>query len=256
MANTHCKSCMFSKEANATSPCEFNIIDIIKDNKELSVIDNFFYIKNYRCSYGLSENIYTSYPELQKEQDIKEFVVHQAKLSYYLILDIRTITNEEIHNIIETNIKTLDIKPQFISFICSNEQHSNNVIENIRKTFYGTNIDWKVHMFIDSIPLNDCINIAAETTINNFTKQITTLVIGTIDPNIDMNDHINYLHYLFKILQNGTYCVLKDSTSLHMMGIYISLYKSIVSTIGKDILYGINNISELKIGQYDIEASK
>ena len=131
MANTHCKSCMFSKETNSDNPCDFGLIEIIKDHKEISVVDNFFYIKDYKCNYGFSEHIYTTNPELQKEIDIKNFILDKAKLQYYLVLDIRLLSLEEIKNEISI-IKKLDIKPKFISFISSNEQKTSDIIKTIK----------------------------------------------------------------------------------------------------------------------------
>lgn len=258
MANTHCKNCMFSKEAKTTDPCDFGIIEIIKNSKELSIIDNYFYIKNYRCAYGLSENIYNQYPELQKTDNIQNFVADRAKLKYYLLLDLRNLSNVDIISKID-EIKTFNIKPKFISLICNQDSHDQNLISQIHKSFKGSSISWKIHLFLHSIPLNDCINIAAETTIPNFDEKITALIINDYtnkEVNNLFNDHINYVHYVFKVLQNDTYCIANETNSLNMMAMFTSLYKSIISTISKDILYGINNIKELKIGHYDLEASK
>jgi hypothetical protein len=255
MANTHCKNCMFSNEANSTSPCEFNLIDLVKDNKELSVVDNFFYIKNYKCAYGFSENIYTENPELQNIPDIKTFIIDKAKLKYYLILDIRKLSDNSISNQINV-IKTLDIKPSFISLICSNEQKANNIISNAKDEFKNSGIDWKVHVFVNSIPLNDCVNISAETTISNLQNISTILISDCSDDTLFLNDAVNYMHYSFRLIQNDSYCIMKNKNNLNMLAIYVSLYKSILSTVSKDILHGIDSIPELKIGTYVIKDSQ
>lgn len=255
MANTHCKNCMFSNEANSTTPCEFNLIDLIKDAKELSIVDNYFYTKNYKCAYGFSENIYTSNPELQKIPDLKTFIVEKAKLRYYLIIDVRSLSDNNISTQINI-IKTLDIKPQFISLICSNEQKANEIILNAKDEFKDSGIDWKVHVFLNSIPLNDCVNISAETTISNLQNISAILISDCSDSTVFLNDAVNHMHYTFKLIQNDTYCIMKDKNSLNMLAIYVSLYKSILSTITKDILNGIGSIPELKIGTYVIKDSQ
>jgi len=255
MANTHCKNCMFSNEANSVSPCEFHLIDLVKDHKELSVVDNFFYIKNYKCAYGFSESIYTENPELQKIPDLKTFIVEKAKLRYYLILDVRKLSDNDIASQINL-IKTLDIKPSFISLICSNEQKANEIISSAKDEFKHSGIDWKVHVFVQSISLNDCVNISAETTINNLQNISAILINDCSDDSLFLNDAVNHMHYSFKLIQNDTYCIMKNKNSLNMLAIYVSLYKSILSTVSKDILYGIGSIPEIKIGTYVIKDSQ
>lgn len=255
MANTHCKNCMFSREADSSSPCEFNLIDIIKNKKELSIIDNFFYIKDYKCAYGFSENIYQTHPELQKNVNIKDYVLDQAKISYYLIIDIRLFSTDELIQKINT-IKELDIKPKFISLITSTQQNTKDIILKLQKQLDKTKIDWKIHSFLNTISFNDCINIAADTTINSI-ENIQYMVLDDGTPySISINNIINHAHYVFKIIQDNIYCIATDKESLHMMSMYVSLYKSVISTIGKDIINGINSIPNLNIGSYDIEKSK
>lgn len=255
MANTHCKNCMFSHETNTSSPCEFNLIDLVKEHKELSIVDNFFYIKNYKCAYGFSENIYINNPELQKIPDLKAFILNKATIKYYLILDIRKLSDDDISKQIDL-IKMLDIQPNFISLICSNEQKTSNIIRNAKDEFKNYGIDWKVHIFVNSISLNDCVNISAETTISNLKNISAILISDCSDNTLLLNDAINYMHYSFKLIQNDTYCIMKNKNTLNMLAIYVSLYKSILSTVGKDILRGIDSIPELKIGSYVIKDSE
>lgn len=255
MANTHCKNCMFSKEANTSTPCEFNLIEVLENKKELSIVDNFFYIKDYKCAYGFSENIYETYPQLQKDVNIKDFVLEKAKILYYLIIDARLLSIEELK--IKTNkIKKLDIKPQFISIITSTQQNTKTIISSMQKLFEKSHIDWKIHSFLNTISFNDCINIAAETTISNLDNiQYMVFDDGT-ESNLSLNDVINHSQYVFKLIQDNVYCIMNNKDSLHMTSMYTSLYKSIISTIGKDIVVGINSIPNLNIGSYDIEKSQ
>ena len=255
MANTHCKNCMFSMEADSSTPCEFNLIDVIKNKKELSVVDSFFYIKDYRCSYGFSENIYQTHPQLQKDVNIKDYVLEKAKISYYLIVDVRLLSTQEILRKINI-IKNLDIKPKFISFVTATQQNTKDIIVNIQKNLDKTHIDWKIHSFLNTISFNDCINIAAETTINSMDNIHHMIFDDGGESSISLNDIVNHSHYVFKIIQEPTYCIMTDKESLNMLSMYISLYKSIISTIGKDIINGINSIPNLNIGFYDIEKSK
>lgn len=255
MANTHCKNCMFSKETDTTDPCDFGLIELIKDHKELSVVDNHFYIKDYKCAYGFSENIYNSNPELQKTTNIKDFILNKAKISYYLIIDSRLLSVADLSAKIET-IKNLDIKPNFISIIVSNEQNVKRFLDNIQESLTGSGIDWKIHSFLNSASFNDCVVILAETTISNLDGVQFIMFDDGSEYNQDINNMINYLHYSFKIIQSKNYCIAINRENLNMMCMYMSLYKSIMSTVGKNILDAINNIPNLNIGFYDIKQSQ
>jgi len=246
---------MFSKEANTTTPCEFNLIEVLDNKKELSIVDNFFYIKDYKCAYGFSDNIYNTYPQLQKDVDIKNFVLEKAKILYYLIIDARLLSVEELKE--RTNQTTkLDIKPKFVSIITSTQQNTKTIISSMQKIFEKTNIDWKVHSFLNTMSFNECINITAETTINNLENIQYMIFDDGNESSLCLNDVVNHSQYVFKIIQDNVYCIMSNKDSLHMTSMYISLYKSIVSTIGRDIVTGIHSIPNLNIGLYDIEKSK
>jgi hypothetical protein len=246
---------MFSKETNTSSPCEFGIIDLISKNKELSVIDNFYYIKNYKCFYGFSENIYNQHPELQKEVDIKSFVLKKAQIAYYYILDARNLTTEQLYNKLEI-IKTLDIKPKFISIVLSSHNEVKTCIENTKKILDQTNIDWKIHSFINSESFNHCINILAETTIQYMDNVQYILFDDGNEYDHNLSDIVNHMHYSYRVLQSGVSCIVLNTNSLHMMSMSIALYKSLVSMIGLDIIESLNQIPNLVIGNYDIAESK
>ena len=84
MTNTHCKICLFADKTSESECCEFGIIDDIKNIKTLEIIDDYWYIKNYRCFYGFSKELYESHKDDFINIDIKEHIVNQAKISYYL----------------------------------------------------------------------------------------------------------------------------------------------------------------------------
>ena len=54
--NTSCKKCYFAQEASSEKSCEFYIPEAIAANKKIEVVDNYNYIHNYLCKYGLSKD--------------------------------------------------------------------------------------------------------------------------------------------------------------------------------------------------------
>ena len=128
MDNTYCKNCMFAESADSEESCSMKIIDSIKDSKSITVKENYNYINNYACKYGLSKETYFKhYDEFQKI-DIKSYILNKKLLSYYLVVDF-TNSSFSIKECCET-INGLTILPNFISFVFYNNNDSKNIINN------------------------------------------------------------------------------------------------------------------------------
>jgi hypothetical protein len=129
MGNTNCKICAFSEPSISNSPCRFEIIDHIKDIKIIETRDEYNYIKDYTCKYGIDHKTYNDPEFVKNVTNIQSYIVEKAKISYYLVVNLTSIDNN-IENICE-EINSLDIKPRFISFISHKDIDPNTVIKKI-----------------------------------------------------------------------------------------------------------------------------
>lgn len=251
MANTHCKLCLYANQANSENACEFDIISLIKNIKEVTVRDEYNYIKNYRCLYGFSKDKYESEKSDLDAINLKQHIIEEAKISYYLVIDFRSLSDENIINYINI-INNLDIKPQYISFIVRTSTEISKKIDVFNQNI-DKNIKWKAHAFIEDIPFNSCSNIAAETNAVQ-SNSLFMLIIDAKEDN-DLNNMVNHCHYVFRVIQDNVHIIMKSKDSLNGIFIPISIYKSMLNAIGGDLIKALSMIPNMIIKNYEIEKS-
>jgi hypothetical protein len=251
MANTHCKLCLYAKEASSDEPCEFNIISYIKDIKEITTLDNYFYIKNYRCLYGFSKDKYINEKDNLDSMDLKQHIIQEAKISYYLVVDMRSLSNEQIKTYIDY-INNLDIKPKFLSLIARTSTDILEKIDIFNQTI-AKEIKWKAHAFIEDVTFNNCLNIAAETNVTDSDCRFLMAIDAKKDNNL--NDMVNHCHYMFRVLQDNVHLIMKSQDDLNGIFIPVAIYKSMINAIGGDLIKALSMIPNIIIKNYEIEKS-
>jgi hypothetical protein len=246
MTKTQCNKCIFADTVSSNSPCEFHIPEKIKDIKNVSIIDDFYEIENYRCLYGFSKNQYDQNIDNLKDVDIRNLAKDKASLKYYLILDARQISKDQLYRIID-DIDKLDTKPTHLSIIIS-PNDPDPAYEYVRHNLSCRK--WTIHVFIETLSLNDCINTILDT--NLIASQSWCLLFidaNSLDKKIQ--DVISFLQDNFIIKQKNFYGV-KYTDSLHMMCLNCMVYKTLVSTIDRDIIKSLESTTEITLETYEI----
>jgi hypothetical protein len=248
MANTNCTGCIF---AHAGSPidnfCEFDIPYHVKDIKNISVKDDFYYIENYRCKYAFSEKVLSD-NNLDKNS-IKNILIKQSHISYYLIINARNLHSIDDFIKLGEQINNLDISPKLVSILVDIYNTDNKVIF---QTLYNTivkNIKWKLHAFLNDISFNEAANVAAETNIQG--SECSLIYFWDIETSdcIITNDRINHVFFVRNIQQNNI--VGFRSSMFDGLCIPIPLYKSIITLIDRDILKALTSITDFSLSSYD-----
>jgi len=247
MTKTQCNKCMFGDVVSSDIPCEFNIPSKIKNIKNLTVTDNFYEIENYRCLYGFSKNQYNQHIENFKDIDIYKSIKEKTNIKYYLILDIRQISEDRIYEIID-EINNLEIKPKCLSIII-NPKDPDAIYNYIRHNLSCNK--WTIHVFIETLPLNDCVNIILDTNLAN-SESWCLLFLDANNLNKNINDTINYMQDTFIVKQTNFYGIKYDD-SLHMMCLNCMVYKTLVSTVDRNILKAIESTPEIVLETYEIK---
>lgn len=256
MAKTKCASCLFAGPANSENSCVFNIPSIVKDSKEVNIIDNYYEISKYRCLYGFDKNQYESNKQDLQNMNLQDLVVERAKIKYYLVVNIKDSSTDIIESIID-NINKLDFKPQYISFISDAEDIKSKIIYDlIRKNLECRK--WKLHIFVKELPINNCINVALDTCLIESQSWCVCFVNANELPTDGllefMNDYIYYLQHVFIITQQNN-CGVKygDKKSLHMLCLNCSVYKFLLSEdpMNKDILNLLEITPQIKLLTYE-----
>jgi len=247
MTKTQCSKCIFGDVASSDMPCEFNILTKIKDIKNLTVIDDYYEIENYRCLYGFSKNQYDQNIENLKDIDIYKLVKDKANIKYYMILDTRQISKDRIYEIIN-EINSLEFKPRYLSIIIS-PNDPDPIYDYVRHNLSCHK--WTIHVFVETLSFNNCINIILDTNlVNSESWCLLFLDANNLDKNI--NDIVNFMQDTFIVKQKSFYGI-KNDNSLHMMCLNCMVYKTLVSTVDRDILKSIESTPEIILETYEIK---
>lgn len=248
MANTYCKGCAFAHENSPIdSSCDFDILYHIKNIKDIDIKNNYYYINNYKCKYAFSKET------LVKNQldinDIKSLLINKAHLQYYLIIDARNLIKDSDFDNLGNQINSLDIFPKTVSIIV-NIYNSNN--EDIYRRLYNIidkKIKWKLHAFLKDISFNEAANVAAETNIQTSESSIIYFWDVSVTDYSVTNNRINHVFFRKNIQQDNIFGF--RSEVFDGLCIPITLYKSIITLMDRDILKALSTIKEIVLEEYE-----
>lgn len=248
MANTYCKGCAFAKSnENLEKSCEFHILTHIKDIKDISIKENYFYINNYKCKYAFSEN--TIINNNLDKQDIKNVIISKSHIQYYLVIDARYLNSLEQFEKLATDINNFNISPKLVSFLIDiNKTNNENIYRILHKTIHK-NIKWKLHAFLNEINFNEAANIAAETNIQTSESSLIYFWDCAISASEKTNDRINHVFFVRNIQQNNLFGFRTEA--FDGLCIPITLYKSIITLINRDILHALSLTPDVSLAKYE-----
>jgi hypothetical protein len=86
--NTKCETCLFADTYDSPKPCEHDIISHIKTIKTLEVVDDYYVIQDYSCKMGFSKKAFESNSDKYSLDAIKQEILKNACIKYYLVMDI------------------------------------------------------------------------------------------------------------------------------------------------------------------------
>lgn len=247
MTKTQCNKCMFSKPVSSQDPCEFHIPEKIKDTKTLSIVEDFYEIDNYRCLYGFGAEQYKQNMDSLSIIDIKEKIQEKASLKYCVLFDTRYISDEKFYILIN-EINSLSIKPDTCSIIT----HDNN--PQARYEYIKDNLSckkWKLHVLVKEMSFNDSINIILDTNLNDVDFWCI-LFIEAHKHNKNLNNIVNQLQNTFIIKQSNFFGMTDKVLSLHNLCLNRIVYKTLVSTIHRDVIKSIQITPEIVLETYEI----
>ena len=247
MTKTQCNKCLFANEVSSNRPCEFDIPNQIKHIKQMSIIDDFYEIENYRCLYGFGKKQYNDNLENFKDIDLHQFIIDKTILKYYLILDTRSSSLDHLKKIIN-EISNLTIKPKKCSLIID-PNNSDEIYTYVKNNLHCDK--WTVHAFIETLPLNDCINIVLDTNLSTSGSWCLLFIDAHRLKPHELSDTADNLQKLFIIQQKNFYGSCENRETLHKLCLNCSVYKALVSTIDRDILKGIAHTPEIILENYN-----
>ena len=240
--NTNCESCIFAHPVSEDKQCDLNIIDAIKHNKEIIVKNGYNYINNYMCRLAFSKKTYEDHKDDLSLETIKNNLVTKCAIKYYLIININSINRIDIENIC-TYLNKLDIKPKMVSFMLSKVKDIVTLVDYIKLSI-DTNIQWKVHNFIDDETLDSKLINVVDINKKSNNSHYFLLTEDTDIENINkdiliLNDYIN-------IQQDKYHLLLKKNHEINGLFMSFGAYDFLKFHYGKNINDWINESEETK----------
>lgn len=249
--NTNCKKCLFSNKASSGNPCEHGMIQHLNGLKRIKVVDDFYVIEEYSCKMGFSKEVYEANKDSITIEKIKQEVVNRSYIRYYLIMNLTDSNIAQITQMCDT-IKSMDIKPSFVSFILFPSPNNKEKIDTLKQTIVG-GFEWKAHTFVDSISVDDAIHMALDT---NFKKNDSNFILlYNIDNIAEINEDIHELNNDIMINQTPHHYGRKNGSSdLNGLFLHFDNYQ-VLRSIDKDIIEACKSMPEPTILLYGNHAT-
>jgi len=246
---TYCKKCYFSQEAKSITPCEFYIPDAISSSKKIDIIEEYNYISNYRCKYGVSKKAAEEILNNDPNFNIKEYSKQQISIKYAIFIRIKA--GEDISIICE-NINKLQIAPQAVSMAFDPDYNMTDT-KDICHNILGKSCDWKLHRFLlekkDHEMLSTCISTDERL---SKCQYIWILDYDTLLSSA-ANDSIIKINFIVNVDQPDISVLQSKLSSDYFNGIFLTIeaLKGIWTHIDHDIGKAIESLFKDRIGYYD-----
>jgi hypothetical protein len=247
--NTSCEKCYFAHPASSEKPCDFYIPDVVQDTKKLEIINDFYYIHQYRCKYGVSKE--TAEGQLKNfDVDIHEYAKHQVVPKY--VLYVKTTTPEAFERVC-TNLIKLAIPPQFVHLVFDYDFNITNIQQTADKILTDANFRWKLHRFLEEkkdwqqlyVSLSTDQNVAKSDFIWILNDQMLDIAIE--------NDYINKINFIINVQQPDLGILTNHLSDNYFYGIFMTLdnLDGIWQHVNYDIDTAIRTLYTNDVGFYD-----
>jgi hypothetical protein len=247
--NTSCEKCHFAKDVSSEQTCTFYIPDALSESKKIEVINNYNYIHNYRCKYGISQKIYD---EKIKDMniDIVEYAKQQVSPKYALFIDFSG-TDEDLNQVCK-NINSLTIKPKAISIALHHTCSTKNAAK-ICEGLLGSNLKWKLHYFVTEKEHHEMLDVCT-TTDNRLSECVYIWLMNqqTLATAIEL-DSINKINYIVNVEQPSVGLLHTSKFNGYFYGLFLTLenLKGICTHIHYDISKAVEESYINSIYYYD-----
>ena len=200
---------------------------------------------------GFSKEVYETNKDSISIEEIKQEVIERSYIKYYLIMNITDSDTTQIIQMCD-QIKEMDIKPSFVSFILFPSSNNKEKIDTLKQNVVGE-FELKAHTFVDSISMDDAIHMALDT---NFKKNDSNFILLYDITNIrELNADIHELNNDIMINQTPHHYGRKNGSSdLNGLFLHFDNYQ-VLRSIDKDIIEACKSMPEPTILLYGNHAT-
>jgi hypothetical protein len=241
--NTKCEKCIFSDFSHEENPCAIGIIDRIKGSKTIEIDNDFNKILQYRCPFAFDASVYKENAnDIGDVDSLKQQLYSRAQIDYYMIVLVKdTSLLEQVF----LTLKSLPIKPQFISFVISKNNNTKNIIDQL-KNEVPTPIKWKLHNLLEDYSFQETLDIVLET--NTEKSNMNYFWVNTTDSIEYWNQDIIKINDIIVIQQPFLHAMYRKDTE----GLFLTFnnYKQILELYKTDIVNALENIENKSVMYY------
>jgi hypothetical protein len=246
--STNCKSCLFAHPHDSPQPCDHGIISHIKDTHKLEVVDNYFSISDYQCKMGFSKSVYEENNDDISIEQVKEEILKNACIRYYLVVDLTGCSEDKILNVCN-KINELKIPPKYISFLLINESGNKEAMKALEKGKI-TSSEWKGHGYVIQTEKINATHMAIDT---NLRKNNSQLLLFYDPNNIDeLDEDINEINTIMNVEQPPFHVLMKRGQEKDKVEGLLLSFSSYIFLKNKDydLMSGIQDIPDMIILHY------
>jgi hypothetical protein len=219
-------------EQNHGAICSKNIIQQIKDTKNIITEDGFNIIENYACRYGFSKQIYEQYKDRWDPQDFEKRMLENSRIRYYLLLDCYD-PGLDLNHIIQ-HIPQLNIPPKSVSFMFRSlnfrpfiQEHQDFLLSNYK------DIRWKAHNFLEEISLEDGIDHILSTNAKN--NDTSIFLVYNAKDLLFLDHDIQTINDNMILYQSPTIAIVDHNNTLYRLAMSFENYK-VAKTLGPNLI--------------------
>lgn len=196
MKNTYCENCIFSEKISSQkNTCKFNIIDSIKNTKELVIENDYYKINNYLCRFGFSRKTYEANKEAIQTVNFEQELIDRLRLRYYLVIDARHIDN---HEPIITSIKNAKYHPQYVSVLVENDIKAKEYISAL-ETDPNRQYGYKIHCVLEEGDFSRVLSMVLDTNLRRNNSQY--LWVADKNTILDIDKSIQSIQQIIQVDQ-------------------------------------------------------
>jgi hypothetical protein len=223
----------YSSGEQSDSPiCSKNIIEQIKDIKNIKQEDGFNIIENYACRYGFSKQIYEQNKDQWDPQDFENRMMDNSRIRYYLLLDCHD-PDLNLQDVIQS-ISQLDMPPKSVSFMFRNlnfrpfgQEHQDYLLSNYK------DIRWKAHNFLEEISLEGGIDHILSTNAKNNNTSIFLVYNAKDLQSLDRD--IQTINDNMILYQSPMIAIIDRNNTLYRLAMSFENYK-VAKTLGPNLI--------------------
>lgn len=237
MNNTVCAGCYFAQEISSTTPCMFDIPNIVKEHKTLDTRNNYYIIKNYSCRYGFAKKTYDENIDKFNSIDMIKYVKEQNIVKYSLVL---IIDKPENYDELINKINKLSIKPHYITIICFD---GGSKLYQLIQSGLDPYVEHKVHNFLNNISGPQALHVALETNKSKIGNLMWILNASDMEQAVE-HDSIQNINYIINVEQNPAHYYKSSYIDSNFSGIFINTnnYWTLSRTVDYTIEYNSNTL--------------